>query len=84
MFIVLDNKKGMDKERVNLTRLNGKKEIIEIKEIEFNTFHGNYYHPLNKKGIRPLKTSLGDYLTIDYKLWYITSSLNRDLLKEVD
>ncbi len=74
------------KRKVHLTRLNQNKEIVEEKEVEFQVLgEETYKHPKNKKGMIPMRTSLGRYLHIgtregDYRRWYITESLNEELL----
>lgn len=75
------------KRKVHLTRLNQNREILEEREETFEILgEETYKHPGNKKGMIPMKTSLGKYIHIgtkegDYRRWYITESLNEDLLK---
>ncbi|GAA4318353.1 hypothetical protein GCM10023115_44210 [Pontixanthobacter gangjinensis] len=75
------------KRKVHLTRLNQNREIVEEMEEEFQILgEETYKHPRNKKGMIPMKTSLGKYIHIgtrdgDYRRWYITDSLNEELLK---
>ena len=80
------------KRKVHLTRLNHNKEVVEEKEEIFQILgEETYKHPKNKKGMIPMKTSLGKYIHIgtregDYRRWYITESLNEEMLnlKEED
>ena len=74
------------KRKVHLTRLNQNREVIEEIEVEFQILgEETYKHPENKKGMIPMKTSLGKYVHIgtregDYRRWYITESLNEEML----
>lgn len=78
------------KRKVHLTRLNQNREIVEEIEEEFQILgEETYKHPRNKKGMIPMKTSLGKYIHIgtregDYRRWYISKSLNKDLLNLSD
>lgn len=59
---------------------------MEEREEDFEILgEETYKHPANKKGMIPMKTSLGRYIHIgtkegDYRRWYITESLNEELL----
>ena len=72
--------------KVHLTRLNQNREIVDEREEVFEVLgEETYKHPRNKKGMIPMKTSLGKYIHIgtregDYRRWYLTDSLNEDLL----
>ncbi len=72
--------------KIHLTRLNQNREIIEEIEEEFQILgEETFKHPRNKKGMIPMRTSLGKYVHIgtregDYRRWYLTDSLNVDLL----
>ncbi|MCP9201357.1 hypothetical protein MKO06_15715 [Gramella sp. GC03-9] len=74
------------KRKVHLTRLSQNREIIEETEVEFDILgEETYKHPANKKGMIPMKTSLGKYVHVgtkdgDYRRWYITESLNEEML----
>lgn len=74
------------KRMIHLTRLNQNKQIIEEIEEEFQILgEETFKHPRNKKGMIPMRTSLGKYVHIgtregDYRRWYLTESLNEDLL----
>lgn len=76
--------------KVHLTRLDKEKAIVEEKVVEFTILGGDtYMSPNNKKSMKPLKTSLGDYLNIntkegDYSRWYITETLDKTQIKEVE
>lgn len=74
------------KRKVHLTRLNQNRQVVEEHEEVFEILgEETYKHPKNKKGMIPMKTSLGKYLHIgtkegDYRRWYITDTLNEEML----
>ncbi|MDX1761672.1 MAG: hypothetical protein R3218_05915 [Christiangramia sp.] len=76
------------KRKVHLTRLNLNREIVEEIEEEFQILgEETFKHPRNKKGMIPMRTSLGKYVHIgtregDYRRWYLTDSLNEELLNK--